>query len=238
MRQALGELERDGLLRRVVGRAGGTFVREPDGRASSAGGAGGSRPSCAVRVARRASSRSRPRSSPPAGGWRPRSSSSDRERVVVITRLRLAGGKPLAVERSSLPARLFSDIEDMDLERLALRPDGRRLRPAAGQGGRAARARGGAARPTRGRSASGATRRCCSSSASATRPTGRPVEFARDRFRADRTRHRASRSAPRSESEVERPRRRHRRRRRRVLDPLLARRGSAGTTSSSSSAPT
>ena len=37
------------------------------------------------------------------------------DRVVVITRLRLAGGKPLAVERSTLPARLFSDIEDMDL---------------------------------------------------------------------------------------------------------------------------
>ena len=35
--------------------------------------------------------------------------------VVVITRLRLSGGKPLAVERSSLPSRLFSDIEDMDL---------------------------------------------------------------------------------------------------------------------------
>ena len=30
VRQALGDLERDGLLRRVVGRAGGTFVREPE----------------------------------------------------------------------------------------------------------------------------------------------------------------------------------------------------------------
>src|SRR3954468_13318177 len=28
VRQALGDLERDGLLRRVVGRAGGTFVAE------------------------------------------------------------------------------------------------------------------------------------------------------------------------------------------------------------------
>ena len=37
------------------------------------------------------------------------------DRVVVITRLRLAGGKPLAVERSTLPAGRFSDIEDMDL---------------------------------------------------------------------------------------------------------------------------
>ena len=33
----------------------------------------------------------------------------------MIVRLRLAGGRALAVERSSLPARLFPDLEDMDL---------------------------------------------------------------------------------------------------------------------------
>src|SRR3954468_6829323 len=40
VRQALGDLERDGLLRRVVGRAGGTFVSEP-GAVGSAGGTAG-----------------------------------------------------------------------------------------------------------------------------------------------------------------------------------------------------
>ena len=35
--------------------------------------------------------------------------------MVAIVRLRLAGGKPFAVERTSLPARLFPDLEDMDL---------------------------------------------------------------------------------------------------------------------------
>ena len=53
------------------------------------------------------------------------------DRVVVITRLRLSGGKPLAVERSSLPSRLFSDIEDMDLSGSLydLMGDGFGLRP-------------------------------------------------------------------------------------------------------------
>src|SRR6478735_245791 len=36
VRQALGDLERDGLLRRVVGRAGGTFVCEPGSSADHA----------------------------------------------------------------------------------------------------------------------------------------------------------------------------------------------------------
>ena len=53
------------------------------------------------------------------------------DRVVVITRLRLAGGKPLAVERSTLPAKRFSDIEDMDLSGSLydLMGDGFGLRP-------------------------------------------------------------------------------------------------------------
>jgi len=114
VRQALGELERDGLLRRVVGRAGGTFVREPKVERHSAGTAGLSAElrrqglaagaeliSAEVEPARRRTAA--------ALGLEPN------ERVVVIVRLRLAGGKPLAVERSSLPVRLFPDIEDMDL---------------------------------------------------------------------------------------------------------------------------
>jgi len=114
VRQALGELERDGLLRRVVGRAGGTFVREPDVErhpAAAAGlsaelrrqglAAGAELISATVEPARRRTAA--------ALGLEPN------EHVVVIVRLRLAGGKPLAVERSSLPVRLFPDIEDLDL---------------------------------------------------------------------------------------------------------------------------
>jgi GntR family transcriptional regulator len=114
VRQALGELERDGLLRRVVGRAGGTFVCEPKVESRPAGtdglsaelrrqglAAGAELISAEVEPARR-------RTAAALGLERG-------EPVVVIVRLRLAGGKPLAFERSSLPVRLFPDLEDMDL---------------------------------------------------------------------------------------------------------------------------
>lgn len=114
VRQALGALERDGLVRRVVGRAGGTFVSEPRVErhpASTAGlsaelrrqglAAGAELISAEIEPARR-------RAAAALG--------LDRDdRVVVIVRLRLAAGKPLAVERSSLPAALFPGIEGMDL---------------------------------------------------------------------------------------------------------------------------
>ena len=114
VRQALGELERDGLLRRVVGRAGGTFVREPKGEPRSTGPAGLSaqlRRQGLAAAAELISAEVEParRRTAAALGLEPN------ERVVVIVRLRLADGKPLAVERSSLPVRLFPDIEEMDL---------------------------------------------------------------------------------------------------------------------------
>ena len=225
VRQALGDLERDGLLRRVVGRAGGTFVREP-GSVRSAGRRGRPLGRAAPSGWRqRRSSRSRPRSSRPGRRVAAALELKRSDRVVVITRLRLAGGKPLAVERSTLPSAALLGHRGHGSERLALRPDGRRVRPAAGERGREARARRGAAlrravarRPPR---RAAAPRRADR----ATRPTGR------------RSSSRATGSAPTapgsrsnrpdlrmigSESEVERPRRRHRRRCRRVLDPLLA----------------
>lgn len=114
VRQALGELERGGLVRRVVGRAGGTFVSETPG-GETASGAGGI--SAALRRAAGASHAELVSAEIEPTGKRTAAALGlgRNERVVVIARLRLAGGKPLAVERTSLPSRLFPDIEDMDL---------------------------------------------------------------------------------------------------------------------------
>ena len=157
-----------------------------------------------------------------------------RERVVVITRLRLAGGKPLAVERSSLPARLFPDIEDMDLggSLYELMADGFGLRPVrVVERLESAEARPSDAAP----SASGAAHRSCSSSASGTPPTAR-----RSSSRATGSALTAPdswSSRPGSPSEIERARRRDRRRGRRAARSCTGSRGSAGTTSCSSSGP-
>ena len=114
VRQALGELERDGLLRRVVGRDGGTFVCGPDVERRPSGTAG-----LSAELRRQGLATSAEVISVDIEPCRGRTAAAlnvERgERVVVIVRLRLASGKPLAVERSSVPARLFPDIEDMDL---------------------------------------------------------------------------------------------------------------------------
>lgn len=186
VRQALGALERDGLLRRVVGRAGGTFVREPkiERRPASTAGlsaelrrqglaAGAELISAEVEPARR-------RTAAALGLER-------EECVVVIVRLRLAGGKPLAVERSSLPARLFPDIEDMDLggSLYELMEEGFDLRPV-----RAVELLETAeARPSDARTLGvrrGAPILLVERIGYAA--DGTAVEFARDRFRGDRTR--------------------------------------------------
>src|SRR4051812_34326596 len=114
VRQALGDLERDGLLRRVVGRAGGTFVSEPGSGGSVSGATG-----LSAQLRRHGgASAVEPISAEVEPAGRRAAAALDlkrSDRVVVITRLRLAGGKPLSVERSTLPSRLFSDIEDTDL---------------------------------------------------------------------------------------------------------------------------
>jgi GntR family transcriptional regulator len=186
VRQSLGELERDGLVRRVVGRAGGTFVSEPIVERHHAGrdglsaelrrqgdAAGAELISAEVEPARRRTA---------AGLGLQRG-----EPVVVIVRLRLANGKPLAVERSSLPARLFPDIEDMDLggSLYDLMEDGFGRRPVRAL----ERLETAEARPSDAR-ALGVRRGApilvverIGYSAD-----GTAVEFARDRFRSDRTR--------------------------------------------------
>jgi GntR family transcriptional regulator len=185
VRQALGELERDGRVRRVVGRSGGTFVREPDGSSMRAGGAG---ISAELRRQGGASSVEPISADIEPAGKRVAAALELRrsDRVVVITRLRLASGKPLAVERSSLPARLFPDVEDLDLATslvdlmaaFGVRPV-RSLE----------RLELTAARPADAR-ALGVRRDAPLLLVERIRyaADGTPVEFARDRFRPDRTR--------------------------------------------------
>ena len=185
VRQALGELERDGLVRRVVGRAGGTFVRDA-ANAEAAMGAGGL--SAALRreagvtfaeVISAGVESAGKRTSAALGLGRD-------ERVVVVVRLRVADGKPLAVERSSLPARLFPDIEDMDLSGSLydLMEVGFDLRPVKA----IERLETAEARPSDARTI-GAKRGApiLLVERTAFAADGTPVEFARDRFRGDRT---------------------------------------------------
>ena len=114
VRQGLGELERDGLVRRVVGRSGGTFVSDAP-RGNGATRAGGL--SASLRQGAGASHSELVSAEIEAAGKRTAAALDlkRQDRDVVITRLRLAGGRPLAVERTSLSARRFPDIEDMDL---------------------------------------------------------------------------------------------------------------------------
>ena len=186
VRQALGDLERDGLLRRVVGRAGGTFVCRA-GLRPAVGGTGG----LSAELRRQGGATSvEPISAEVEPAGRRVAAALDlkrSDRVVVITRLRLAGGKPLAVERSTLPAKRFSDIEDMDLSGSLydLMDDGFGLRPVRA----VERLELVEARPSDARSLG--VRRDAPLllvERIGYAADGTPVEFARDRFRADRTR--------------------------------------------------
>lgn len=185
VRQALGELEREGRLRRVVGRAGGTFVAEPGAPAPP----GGTISLSAELLRRGGASSVEPVSAlvEPAGRRVAGALELKRnEPVVVITRLRLAAGKPLAVERSSLPAGLFPDIEDMDLagSLVELMVHGFGILPVRS----VERLELTEARPSDAR-ALGVRRGSPLLFVERVRYTadGTPVEFGRDRFRPDRT---------------------------------------------------
>ena len=185
VRQALGDLERDGLVRRVVGRSGGTFVCETE-VAGAVIGANGL--SAALRRAAGASHVELVSAEIEPAGKRTAAALGlgRNEPVVVVVRLRLAGGKPLAVERSSLPARLFPDLEDMDLagSLYDLMDVGFGLRPARA----VERLEAAEARPSDARTI-GAKRGTpvILVERIGYAADGTPVEFARDRFRGDRT---------------------------------------------------
>ena len=139
------------------------------------------------------------------------------DRVVVITRLRLASGRPLAVERSSSPCVSFRTSRTWTRQPAA-RPDGRVRRPRYGRSNAWSWSRRG--RPTCGHSEFVARRPSSSSNGS---DTQRTAPRSSSRATASGQTGRASCSSrPRSQSEVECARCRHRRRCRRLLDPVLA----------------
>jgi GntR family transcriptional regulator len=186
VRQALGALERDGLVRRAVGRAGGTFVQEPKVERHPASTAG-----LSAELRRQGLAAGTEVVSAEVVPARPRTASAlglePDEPVVVVVRVRLAAGKPLALERSSLPARLYPGIETLDLggslyelmgDAFGRRPERvvERLETVAA---RAADARALDVRP-------GAPLLLVERVGYG--DDGTPLEFARDRFRGDRTR--------------------------------------------------
>lgn len=186
VRQALGALERDGLVRRVVGRSGGTFVREPKVERHPASTAGLSAELRRQGLAAGAEVISA-RVEPARPGTAVALGLEPDEPVAVVVRLRLAAGRPLALERSSLPAQLYPGIEDLELggslyelmhdvygRRPARAVERLETVPARPADARALGVRPGAPLLLVERVGYGAD--------------GTPLEFARDRFRGDRTR--------------------------------------------------
>jgi len=186
LRQALSELERSRLIRRSVGRRGGTFVAEPTVERDSSSFAGFSEQ--ARRLGLTASAlvlhvEQLPASSAVVRGLE----LQDGAQVFEVARLRLANGRPVVLESSSFPAERFAGMLDGPLEGslyelLAERYDARPCR--AVEKLEPVRADSHAAQMLG--VARGAplllVERVAFDAA------GRPVEFARDLFRGDRTR--------------------------------------------------
>ncbi len=186
VRQALGALERRGLIARTQGRGGGTFVARPK-LVRDLGAFSGLSEQLRRQGVRAGAlvlhARSRPASSAVAAALE----LAVDEQVVEVERVRLADGERFALERSSLPADRFAGLLELDLERslyelLAEHWDAapvravERLEPVL-----ASEAEARALGVMRGAPLMLVER-------VAHDVTGRPVEFARDRFRADRTR--------------------------------------------------
>jgi GntR family transcriptional regulator len=99
VRQALQSLEARGLLRRVIGRNGGSFVARPKVDRDL-----GTFSGLSEQLARQGV----------AAGARVLSA-GEVDGAVEIVRVRLADGEPFAVERSSFPADRFRALLDLDL---------------------------------------------------------------------------------------------------------------------------
>jgi GntR family transcriptional regulator len=115
LRQALESLERRGLLRRTVGRRGGTFVAEPKIERDLTALAGLTQQ--LVRQGHQAGARVVSAQEGPSGQ---RTASAlglaVGDPVFEVVRLRLSDGQPLALERSLFPAARFPGLLDRSLE--------------------------------------------------------------------------------------------------------------------------
>jgi GntR family transcriptional regulator len=186
LRHALSELAQRGLVTRTVGRHGGTFVAEPKIEQDVTTLAGFSEQ--LRRYGMVAGARVLAASQIPAG---PAAAAAlelaDGEEVYEVRRLRLADGRPMVLEHSQFPARLFPGLLDCRL-------DGSLYELLAGRFGQ---------RPHRAKESfepviagvresealeveEGAPLMLVERIAYS--PAGRPLEFARDLLRGDRTR--------------------------------------------------
>ncbi len=186
LRHALGELARRGLVTRAVGRNGGTFVAEPkleQDLTTLAGFSEQLRRHGMVAGARVLAAASRPAGPAAAAAL----GLAEGDPVHEVRRVRLADGRPIAVERSLFPAALCPGMLDCRLDgslyellelRYGLRPHRAResLEPVTA-GVREAEAL---------EIPEGAPLMLVERTAYA--QSGQPVEFARDLFRGDRTR--------------------------------------------------
>jgi GntR family transcriptional regulator len=186
LRHALGELARRGLVTRAVGRNGGTFVAEPkleQDLTTLAGFSEQLRRHGMVAGARVLTAAGRQAGPAAAAALQ----LSEGDPVHEVRRIRLADGKPIAVEHSLFPAVLFPGMLQCRLDgslyellevRYGQRPHRAResLEPVTA-GVREAEAL---------EVAEGAPLMLVERTAYA--PGGQPLEFARDLFRGDRTR--------------------------------------------------
>jgi GntR family transcriptional regulator len=186
LRQALSDLERGRLIRRSVGRRGGTFVAEPTVERDLSSFAGFS--AQARRLGLTASALVLHVEQLPASSAVARSLELEEgKQVYEVSRLRLANGRPVVLESSSFPAERFAGMLDEPLEGslyelLAQRYDARPCR--AVEKLEPIRAETNAAQMLgviRGAPLLLVERVAFDAA-------GRPVEFARDLFRGDRTR--------------------------------------------------
>jgi GntR family transcriptional regulator len=186
LRHALAELARRGLVARTVGRHGGTFVAEPkleQDLTTLAGFSEQLRRHGMVAGAQVLTANERPAG--PAAGQALQIGAQDP--VYEVRRIRLADGRPVAVERSLFPAARFPGLLDGPLDgslyelletRYGLRPHrAREIMEPVTAGAPEAEALG---------VPEGAPLMLVERTAYAR--TGEPLEYARDLFRGDRTR--------------------------------------------------
>ncbi len=115
LRQALSKLALRGLVTRTVGRSGGTFVAEPkleQDLTTLAGFSEQLRRHGKVAGARVLAAALIPASPVAAAAL----ALADGEQVHDVRRIRLADGRPIAIEHSQFPARLFPDLLECRLD--------------------------------------------------------------------------------------------------------------------------